>query len=806
LTLSGPTETAAANVTISAPLGGSAGLTKGGGAILTLSGGNTYSGTTLVQNGTLNAANASGVSLPGAVTLGNGSAAVHLNMGASNQFASGSVLTMANGAQNNKFQLRGTNQTIAGLSSAATNTLSIIQNDEIGTPGYTSAPGAAVLTIDAATDFSFYGITRTQNGGTLSLVKEGAGTQELRNSVTAVGIAHNGTTTINNGKLLLNLAGVNNGFNSDVTVNSAGTLGLAGDFNMGRLITGGGAVVKEGVGTVTMNGAVNNTYTGLTTVTAGTLVAARSGGAVSIPGNVVIGDASGNDVLRLGATNAIATTSTITFNSAGTGGNGGKLELGGFNQTVAGISSTGGVSLIQNFEIGGSGNPVLTVSNAVDQTFDGIIRNGGGGTVGLTKTGVGTLTILNSTTVAGNSYSGLTTVSQGTLQFGNAAAGRRALGSGTIQIDGGGNVLIWNNNAQTHGNTLTGTGSLHFRSNSSASSGGGNEHIITGANGGYSGAITVTDSRLRVQDASSRLGNASVTNTITTAGNGQLMYNGAGTYHYNVIINGMGYYETGGVDRFGALRLEAGAVQAGSVTLSGNAGIGSHQTGGTISGVISDGVNDFSVTKLGVNQLTLTNVNTYSGDTYVAAGTLALTGSGSIANSPVIDVAAGATLDVSGTSSTWGVGSGQTLQGSGVINGNFSVAGIVAPGNSPGTLTTLGNLWLEAGSEWQVEIGGLLENEFDRLSVGGTLDAGGQISISLTNGFTPLLGDSFEIAEFAGFADSGYVFDFGSAGLSSGLFWDTSEFSSNGIISVIPEPTTAFLSCLGALGLLRRRR
>src|SRR5690606_35383938 len=62
LTLTGASVTAAADATISAPLGGSAGLTKAGGAILTLSGENTYSGTTLIQNGTLNAANASGAS------------------------------------------------------------------------------------------------------------------------------------------------------------------------------------------------------------------------------------------------------------------------------------------------------------------------------------------------------------------------------------------------------------------------------------------------------------------------------------------------------------------------------------------------------------------------------------------------------------------------------------------------------------------------------------------------------------------------------------------------------------------------
>jgi len=52
------------------------------------------------------------------------------------------------------------------------------------------------------------------------------------------------------------------------------------------------------------------------------------------------------------------------------------------------------------------------------------------------------------------------------------------------------------------------------------------------------------------------------------------------------------------------------------------------------------------VTKAGAGTLSLTAANSYGGNTTVSAGTLAVAG-GSIGNSPVVSVAAGATLDVS---------------------------------------------------------------------------------------------------------------------------------------------------------------
>ena len=99
--------------------------------------------------------------------------------------------------------------------------------------------------------------------------------------------------------------------------------------------------------------------------------------------------------------------------------------------------------------------------------------------------------------------------------------------------------------------------------------------------------------------------------------------------------------------------------------------------------------NVLALTKVGTGTLTLSGANTYTGNTTISAGTLALSGSGSIANTPNIIIAGGANFDVSGLSSTFALGSGQTLtniSGTGIIAGNVNLnAGSLALNYTNGT-------------------------------------------------------------------------------------------------------------------------
>lgn len=102
--------------------------------------------------------------------------------------------------------------------------------------------------------------------------------------------------------------------------------------------------------------------------------------------------------------------------------------------------------------------------------------------------------------------------------------------------------------------------------------------------------------------------------------------------------------------------------------------------------------------KVGTGRLTLTSPShSYTGSTTVSNGVLALSNTCSIASSPVVNVAAGAILDVSGLVAPFGLAATQVLGGNGGVIGNVSLtAGTIAPGiGGLGTLSFTNNLSLD---------------------------------------------------------------------------------------------------------------
>ncbi len=286
---------------------------KKGAGTLTLGGANTFSGGFKLVAGSINLAS-SGIPIPGNITMGDGTGgAIWLISGApTQQFGANTVVTFSNAGTDAKLELRGTVQTLAGVDSTTGQNLSIIQNDEATAPGFTVAPGEATLILNTATDHSFYGIIRNQSGGGLSFVKNGPGTQEFINNPTVGSFNYTGTTTINAGKLVLNLSGATAaGYASDITVNSPGTLGLDGTWTLARAVSGAGNVVKQGFGTVTISSAL--TYTGNTTVAAGTLALT---GSISGSPNIDIQTGAILDVGGVGGGYTFGATQTLRGNGA----------------------------------------------------------------------------------------------------------------------------------------------------------------------------------------------------------------------------------------------------------------------------------------------------------------------------------------------------------------------------------------------------------------------------------------------------------------------------------------------------------
>jgi autotransporter-associated beta strand protein len=120
------------------------------------------------------------------------------------------------------------------------------------------------------------------------------------------------------------------------------------------------------------------------------------------------------------------------------------------------------------------------------------------------------------------------------------------------------------------------------------------------------------------------------------------------------------------------------------ITMNATSGVGLDTTGGNFTYATSQSATR-SLTKLGVNTLTLSGNNTYSGQTFVNAGTLAV--NGSIAGSGVI-VQSGGSLGGNGT-----IGTSVAVQGGGTL----------APGNSIESLGT-GDLTFSANSTYAYEM------------------------------------------------------------------------------------------------------
>jgi outer membrane autotransporter protein len=79
-----------------------------------------------------------------------------------------------------------------------------------------------------------------------------------------------------------------------------------------------------------------------------------------------------------------------------------------------------------------------------------------------------------------------------------------------------------------------------------------------------------------------------------------------------------------------------------------------------------------------------------------------------------------------------------------IVNG-----AIVSPGSSPGTLTINGNYTQTAAGVLQMELGGLTPGSgFDRLVVNGHATLAGTLNVTLVNGFTPSVGDTFSLLSY----------------------------------------------------------
>ncbi|EHR1614258.1 autotransporter-associated beta strand repeat-containing protein [Salmonella enterica] len=391
-------------------ISGSGQVVKSGDDVLTLSGANSYSGGTLISDGTLVASNVEALGT-GDVT---DNATLELNTGGTFDNAisgSGQVEKSGDGT----LTLSGSNTYTGGtLISGGTLVASNVE-----------ALGSGDVTNDAVLELNTGGDFTNNISGSGQVVKSGDETLTLSGAN-----SYTGGTLISSGTLVAN--DVNALGTGDVTDDATLELNTGGDFD--NAISGSGQVEKSGDGALTLSGA--NSYSGGTLISDGTLIAGR----VDVLGS---GDVTDNATLELntGGTfdNAISGSGQVVKSGDET------LTLSGANSYTGGTLISSGTLVANDVNALGTGdvtdNAVLELNTGGD--FDNAISGSGK----VEKSGDGTLTLSGS-----NTYTGGTTISGGTL----VATSVEALGSGDVTD----NAVLELNTGGTFDNVISGSGQV----------------------------------------------------------------------------------------------------------------------------------------------------------------------------------------------------------------------------------------------------------------------------------------------------------------------------------------------------------
>jgi len=717
-------------------VGGPASLTQNGTGTVTIETANTYTGDTVVNSGTLvfgtGGSNIGALKVNGGTVTGSTGAVVGsvvvaggtVNGHASGAFTgpfsitSGTVNGDAGGAFSGTFTVDGGtvyatvasafsgNFTInGGLVTAATgvsNALTgnfILNGGTLSVASDTSLPTTAAITMNGGT-FQIRGAYNSAANQVLTFNSSG-GTIDVLTGVTAV---KHGTGFVGSGKLIKTGGGV-------LSVQSGGGAGFTGDIDVNdgtlaftslRFSNAGNVVINSG-GTVWLDDT--------TSFNATTQFVIGSGKTLTLNGNGYNnGGAFRHTLGESGSADAgINIPITLATNARFTQVNRAPADItvDTFNQPISGTGS-----LIKD----GDGKMYL----AATATYTGatIITNGVLGIKGAANRLPASTTLQFGETGSANS---------GTFDLSGqdqTVAALATAGTGTahqIVNNGTGTPTFTANVAsgtQSFPGIIGGTGSgtgLKFRKDGAGT-------LTLSGSSTYSGNTIISNGTLQFATGSNRLPTISTVQLGETASanSGVLDLNGQNQTVAGLIVAGPG------TDH------RVISSSGGNGTLTVNVTAGSSTFAGVLGGL---GVNDnsFHLTKTGSGTFALSNTNTFTGNTTVSAGTLALTGNGSIDNSNTIRIAVGTTLDVTNRNDgTLAILSGQTLLVAGAVQGAlYAVPGAnVGAGTSIGTATINGdatfdgtNLLFELGSTTTPGAG-----VNDLISVNGNLTVAGSLN------------------------------------------------------------------------------
>ncbi len=544
------------------------------------------------------------------------------------------------------------------------------------------------------------------------------------------------------------------------------------------------SVVVSNTGTYTLTGSSKiSGFTGLTKTNSGTLTVQTTNdysGPTIIGGGVleVTTVANGNSASGLGAstsdaTNLVFYSATLKYTSASAGGMDRNATLNGSGATIDVTSS----SLTENGALTGPG--------------------------ALTKIGTGTLNL-----TVPNTYGGGTIISNGVIALGsnganNDGATGSALGATNNSVTFyGGTLQLFGYAASTSLNFATlynplivpagqnGTLRMWPRGPSNSGANSGLKSSLSG-----SGTLNLVVNYVRDNldgNWSAFTGLINVTPKPSGSGDEMRINNNSGYANASIFLNDgvlMDYQLTANatVD-IGELAGTSGAsVGTGSLSPTNTTfRVGFKNTSPTFAGTIANAV---SITKVGTGTWYLSGQNTFTGNTTISNGVLALIpgtgGDGAIGSSANIYINAGAVLDVSGRSDAkLPLSSGQVLAGNGTLNGllDTTSGGTVSAGGglsgATGTLTVTNAVTL-GGTAW-MKLNRTGSPTSDKLvSSLSTITYGGTLIVTNIGGAL-VVGDSFTL--FSGGSLNAATFS--TVVLPSYYTWDTTQLGVNGSITV----------------------
>ena len=741
---------------IAAPIAGAGGLNKGGAGLLTLTGENTYSGGTIISDGTLRVAgdanlgaasggltldggelvagNAFSTSRPVAITANGGTlAATGTNEASfSGNLSGNGSLTIGDPVNTGIISLGGNNTYLGSTTIVSETTLQALSKSALSPAsafvvtgtldlnGFSNQIGSlagsgtvtnggsigAVLTAGDDNTSAIFGGVLQDGKASLGLVKIGTGILTLAGTDT-----YSGATTISTGTLQ---AGSTTAFSpaSAFTVNSF--LDLDGFSDSVGSLEGSGTVTNSGgtSATLTAGGDGSDTsFSGTLTNGSGGLGLTKTGvGTLKLTGvSAYIGSTTVSaGTLQAGSVTALSASSAFTVNSV--------LDLDGFSNSVGSLAGSGTVT-------NSSGTPATLTAggDGSNTTFSGTLTNGPGG-LGLTKTGIGTLILSGS-----NTYSEGTTISAGTLQAGSVTALSASSaftvnsvldldgfsnsvgsleGSGTVTNSGGTPATLTaggDGSSTTFSGTLTnGSGSLGLTKT------GIGTLVLSGSSNTYSGETTVSAGTLRAGSLTAFSVNSAFT--------------------VNSVLDLDGFSNS-----VGSLEGSGTVTNSGGTPATLTAGDNSSTT---FSGTLNNGAGTLGLVKAGLGTLTLTGINMYSGGTMVSAGTLQAGSATAFSVNSAFTV--NSVLDLDGFSNSVG-----SLAGSGTVtNSGGNPATLTAGGNGSnttfsGTLTNgTGSLGLTKTRVGTLTVTGISSYTGSTTVSAGTLQAGSVTALSASSAFT----------------------------------------------------------------------